>query len=109
MLAAWRQSGEHVGEPHPPGVVEMQGELQIGPTASHFSAQIQYLLGMRHTGGIGERYAVGAELDVALHELHHPAGLLFAFEGATERSGQRASHGDAGSLELAHDFSESFE
>ena len=87
----------------------MHGELQFGPALLRLGAQVQHQLRMSHSGGVGKRDAADSELDIAADEFHHPPRGLLAFERTTECSGQRAGHGDASSLELARDFTESFE
>src|SRR6266705_6290228 len=87
----------------------MHGELQFGPALLRLGAQVQHQLRMSHSGGVGKGDAADSELDIAADEFHHPPWRLLAFERTTECSGQRAGHGDASSLELAHDFTESFE
>src|SRR5438046_4136669 len=109
MLDSRCQSREDVGKPHPPGIVEMQGELQFGPALPHRGAQIQDLLGMPHSGGVGKSDAAHPQLDIAADELQHPPRRMPAFARSTECGGKRARHGDSGSLELAHDFTESLE
>ena len=49
-----------VGQPHAPGVVEMQRERHAGKTLQHLAAQRTDLGGVGHAGGIAQRDAFHA-------------------------------------------------
>jgi len=64
MLDTCRQSGEHVGEPHPRVLWKCKAKLQLGPALSHRRCTgSRDLLGMSHSGGVGKGDAVHSELD----------------------------------------------
>src|SRR5439155_8473319 len=86
------QARHDVGEPHAARVVEVQRQLDAREALPSAPDELLDLARIRHAGGVAERYAAHAEVDITTDAIEHLRFGQAALERTTECGRDRADH-----------------